>query len=138
MVRVGSPVVAQTGFSVVYDGPAVAGGEMPVRDLAPALLALGDLFTEASTVLYPKLEPAGLNIKATEKGSFDVSLILHGEAIWDQIVKLFTSPDANALINLRDAIIGTGGGPFLSDPVASQAGHHARGTTRRRTGATDA
>lgn len=112
MARVRSPAMARTGFAVVYDGPALADGEMPVRDLAPALLALGALFTEASTVLYPDLEPPALSIKATERASFDVSLILDAADIWDQIVKLFTSPDVNALVNLRDAIIVSGGGLF--------------------------
>ena len=43
--------LAETAFQIAYEGPALETGRMPVRDLAPALLALGDLFTEASVVL---------------------------------------------------------------------------------------
>jgi hypothetical protein len=68
--------MAETAFRVAYDGPALATGRMPVRDLAPALLALGDLFAEASQVIYPEGKPVALSIKATEEGSFDVHLIL--------------------------------------------------------------
>ena len=35
-------------FRVTYDGPALESSEMDVRELAPALLAIGDLL-EAST-----------------------------------------------------------------------------------------
>lgn len=68
-------VAAETGFSVVVDGPTLADGQMSVRDLAPALLALGELFAEASVIAYPAREPVALNIKATDKGSFDANLI---------------------------------------------------------------
>jgi hypothetical protein len=98
--------MAQTEFAVVYDGPALVDGQMPVRDLAPALLALGDLFAEASVVLHPDLEPPALNIKATDHGSFDVQMVLQGGDLWDHIRKLFTSPDVNAIDNLRDLVIG--------------------------------
>lgn len=104
--------MAETEFGVTYDGTALADGRMPVRDLAPALLALADLFAETSAVAYPDREPVALNIKATEEGSFVVQLILQGEDAWDRIVHLFSSPEANALVNLRDLIIGSGIGLF--------------------------
>src|SRR5688500_11839084 len=52
--------MAETTFGVVYDGPALETGRMPVRDLAPALLALGQLFSEASRFVYPEQEPVSL------------------------------------------------------------------------------
>jgi hypothetical protein len=101
--------VAETTFEIVYDGPALATGTMPVRDLAPALIALGDLFVEASAVLHPDWEPVALNIKATEEGSFLVRLTLESEGLWDQLVNVFGSPGASALTNLRDFVLTAGG-----------------------------
>ncbi len=40
-------------FRLKFDGPAVEGGEMDVRDLAPALLELGHLFDAARRALDP-------------------------------------------------------------------------------------
>jgi hypothetical protein len=45
-------VVAQKEqFQISYDGPALENNEMDVRDLAPALLAVGDALEEANCVL---------------------------------------------------------------------------------------
>lgn len=92
--------MAEGAFQVTYDGPALQSGRMPVRDLAPALLALGDLFTEAGAVLYPDREPVALDIKATAEGSFDVHLILEAGGLWDQVIDLVTSDDSSALLAL--------------------------------------
>ena len=102
--------MAQTEFLVTYDGPALTDGRMPVRDLAPALLALGNLFAEASLVAYPDREPVALDIKATAGGSFDVHLILHAVDAWDKVVDLFSSDTATALLQLKDYIIASGAG----------------------------
>jgi len=102
-------MAAETGFSVVFDGPALTEGQMSVRDLAPALLALGELFAEASVIAYPGREPVALNIQATDKGSFDVNLILHVKDAWDAIADIFTSDAATALANLTAVITGAAG-----------------------------
>jgi hypothetical protein len=106
--RVRSEAVAETSFSIAYDGPALETGRMPVRDLAPALLALGELFTEASQIVYPDADPVALSIKATEQGSFEVHLILEGKDLWDQFVNLFGSDPVTALVNLKTLIAGGG------------------------------
>jgi hypothetical protein len=76
---------------------------MAVQDLAPALLSLGELFTEASVLLYPDRKPVALNIKATGEGSFLVHL-LDAEGTWEQLVGLFSAETVTALINLRDLL----------------------------------
>lgn len=102
-------VMAETTFGVKYDGPALADGRMAVRDLAPALLALGELFTEASTALHPDRPPVTLDIHATHEGSFDIDLILHAvEGAWESTEQLFGSDGVSALVNLRDLILGGG------------------------------
>src|SRR3954469_17506894 len=101
--------VAESTFGIAYDGPALATGRMPVRDLAPALLALGDLFSLSSGLLYPQLSPVAVQVEATEQGSFFVHLLLEAEAAWDQLIDIFGSKDASALTNLRDAVLGGAG-----------------------------
>lgn len=106
-------VMAETSFQVKYDGEALRDGRMPVRDLAPALLALGQLFTEASQLLYPENDPVSLEIEATREGSFEVELILHGAGMaWDQ---LSTNPmeSAAALVVFKEIVIGNSVDPSL-------------------------
>ena len=99
-----SATMAEAVFGVTYDGPALVEGRMPVRDLAPALLSLGELFTEASAVVYPDRAPVVLDIKATAEGSFLVDLILQGP--WEAGAQLFGSDPVEALANLKELIIG--------------------------------
>ena len=47
-------------------GPALRDNRMEVRELAPALLALGDLVREANVVANPDQPPVSLQIRATE------------------------------------------------------------------------
>lgn len=103
----------EAAFGVTYDGPALTDGRMAVRDLAPALLALGDLFADASTLLYPDQEPISLNIEATQEGSFVVDLVLHAAGDgWKQVIHLFGSDEAQALANVKELVIGGGVGLF--------------------------
>jgi len=61
-------------FVLTFEGPAVATGRMPVRDLAPSLLALGDLFQEANTAVDPMAPPVSLEVRAFDRGSFAAAL----------------------------------------------------------------
>jgi len=101
--------MAETAFGVTYGGTALANGRMPVRDLAPALLALGELFTEASTLVYPDRDPVALDIQANTEGSFIVDLILQSPRGWDTVRDLFSSDDVTALVNLQNLVLGSGG-----------------------------
>jgi len=80
---------------------------MPVRDLAPALLALGDLFADAGALVNPAGRPVALNIRATQEGSFVVQLIL--ESPWEEAIDLLSADPLSAILNLKELIIGTGG-----------------------------
>jgi hypothetical protein len=101
--------MAEATFSVNYDGPALEDGRMPVRELAPALLALGELFRVAGSEVYPELPTPTLEIKATEKGSFDVHLIVNASDAWEQVMNMLTAQGSTALTNLEGLIFGTSG-----------------------------
>jgi hypothetical protein len=86
-------------FSIVYDGQAVAEGAIEARDLAPALLALAEVFEEAQSVVPQPDARITLRVRAGfERGSFEVHLEL--VKLYQQVVSLFTGQDATALANL--------------------------------------
>lgn len=100
--------MAEATFSVHYQGAALEDGRMPVRELAPALLALGDLFKVAGGEIYPDLPAPTLEIKATEEGSFDVHLIINASDAWEQVMNMLNAKGTTALATLEALIFGTG------------------------------
>lgn len=102
--------LARSHFKIAYNGPDVEGGRMDVRDLAPALMALGDLVQDAAKLADPDSPPVNLEIQATNEGSFEVDLILIGaNTPWGQLINSLTSDEVNALTNLQELIFGGGG-----------------------------
>ncbi len=63
-------------FSVFYDGDAIIQNTMEVRDLAPALLALGQSFERANSILNGDRASVSLRIVANKPGSFEIVLFL--------------------------------------------------------------
>jgi hypothetical protein len=64
-------------IEIGYDGDAVRGGSMDVRELAPALLALGELLQESHVMLNDGRGQFTTNVKSDfKKGSFEVHLQL--------------------------------------------------------------
>ncbi|MBI4897273.1 MAG: hypothetical protein HY827_02775 [Actinobacteria bacterium] len=105
--------MAETSFAVAYDGPAITDGRMPVRDLAPALLALGELFASAGAVVYPDRPPLDLNIEATQEGSFLIQLVLEATGYgWDQLSTFANSNSGIAVLFLKEIIIDGRSGLF--------------------------
>ena len=62
----------QVQFDIIYDGPAVAEGTMNVRDLAPAMLAVGEAFESANRVANGNRATINVNVRATSRGSFEI------------------------------------------------------------------
>jgi hypothetical protein len=96
----------QTPFSLAYGGPALEDGRMAVRDLAPSLLALGDLFNEANEIAFPDAPPVTLEIRAFQEGSFEV--ILH--LTQSDVVTFFSDRMALAAATLVTLVMGAKGG----------------------------
>lgn len=84
-------------LSVRYEGPALEANSMDVRQLAPSLLALADLFAIAHAEAGPTLTPPpALEVTAQRGGSFIVDLWL---AAQEQVVDLLTGDESTAAAN---------------------------------------
>jgi hypothetical protein len=88
----------ENNFKICYDGPALANHEMNVKDIAPALLAMGELLEEANKLINGDKTKVAVNIKATNPGSVDVLLTIVQDLI-PQLKTLFTSSEVTAIVN---------------------------------------
>ena len=70
----GGDGMSNSQFRIAFEGAAFDDGEMDVRDLAPALLALGDVIQAANRTLNGKRTEASLKMRATNRGSFEALL----------------------------------------------------------------
>ena len=68
---------SHSDFAVSFEGEAFANHSMDVRDLAPALIALGQAFDRANVLLNGDRADISLNIRATRPASFEVELVLN-------------------------------------------------------------
>lgn len=88
-----------SNFRLTYDGPALASSEMDVRELAPALLAAGDLLDASTRALNGERSKPQINVRGSFKvGSFGIDFTLVAD--WAMAVKdIFASDSATALAN---------------------------------------
>ena len=104
-------------FSIKYDGPALSSHQMDVKELAPALMALSDMLEEANKAIFNDIDKVRVNVKGNFKsGSFGIDIIAV-QNITQQIVSLFSGPEATAAANLTTLLNGIGilgGGAGLS------------------------
>jgi hypothetical protein len=99
----------QTQLDIIYEGPAVADGSMNVKDLAPAMLAIGTLFETANTISNGQLASVNIKVRATSPGSFHIlyEVIQTSQVIAPNLLATATQ--------IRDWLIGgvvIGGGIF--------------------------
>ncbi len=90
-------------FQITYDGPAVAHNEINVRDLAPAMLAVGETFEALNRLFNGANADIAVNVRAHEPGSFTVifEVIQHARPIID----FFSGPEITAALNLKELLI---------------------------------
>lgn len=66
--------MSEKAFKFIFDGPAFADHQIDVADMAPALLALGNVVKRANEAINGDRAEARLMVKATAEGSFDAIL----------------------------------------------------------------
>lgn len=118
-----------SSFGLAYYGDAVAEGSMAVRDLAPALLALGEVYTRANAILNGDRSSVTLNFRATNRGSFDVLLAL--AIVSGPLLNFLSGQLVTSAANLKELILGSDGlfaaikqlrGQDIKPPKEPQAG----------------
>lgn len=104
--------MSKSSFQVAFEGDDFNAGEIDVRDLAPALLALGDVVQSANAALNGNRADAKLMVRAADKGSFvanlavDVSFL---SALGDLLDTISENPDRVAAAqDLITLLIGSG------------------------------
>lgn len=84
--------MSDTSFQVVYDGPALEGSTIDVRELAPALLAFGDVVEQANATLNQGRASVSLRVNASFKsGCFGIDFSLV-QSLISQMAGLFKDP----------------------------------------------
>ena len=86
-------------LTIAYTGDGVEGGSIDVRDLAPSLLALGELLEVANQTLYADAGKISVRIRATGKGSFEVSLDVV-MSLFQKITAFFSDDGSSGVLNL--------------------------------------
>lgn len=102
--------MSSSQFRVAFEGAAFDDGEMDVRDLAPALLALGEVIRSANRALNGDRAEASLKMRAANNGSFEALLSVDVSfltAIGNLLDSIADNPDRTvAAQTLMEMIIG--------------------------------
>jgi hypothetical protein len=99
-------------LALTYEGPAVDSGVMDVRDLAPALLSLGNLIEAANRVVNGENSTAQIQVRTVGAGSFSIGFDVT-VAFLQSIRDLLAGAEATAAANVITILTGgaaVGGG----------------------------
>jgi hypothetical protein len=128
--------MTRANFYVYYDGPALAEGVMDVRDLAPALLALGNAFEECNRIVNGERATLTVNIRSGfEKGSFGVHVDVC-QTLAAQVAGLFTKENLSTAADIAGVLgfLGVPGGLGLFALLKRAKGKLPKRVTRLEDG----
>lgn len=97
--------MSKADLQISYDGNALRDGTMDVRDLAPALLAIGQLFDAANYALNSERAKVSVHVKATKEGSFSIDFEVM-QSLIDQATSLLSGNGIVAALNLKELLFG--------------------------------
>ena len=96
--------MGEAQFQIIYDGDALASGQMDVNDLAPALLAVGDLFQEANRIFNGQRAEVSVKVSSEfKRGSFGVNLELM-QGLYQQIQGVLLNDPIKTATQILDTI----------------------------------
>lgn len=96
--------MADARFNLVYDGPALREHRMDVRELAPALMAMGDLIERANELLNGQQTRVSVNVHASFKsGSFGIDLEL-AQSLWQRMLEIAGSTNVTNIKSIVELL----------------------------------
>ena len=108
--------MAKARFEIAFEGEPFDDGEIDVRDLAPTLLAFGNVVQAANKALNGDRAEARLKVAATDKGSFVAALTMDVGWLTDMLDAVSAHPQRVVVADqLMDLLIKAGtilGAPF--------------------------
>jgi len=96
----------KVAFQLTYDGPALRTHEMNVRDLAPAMLAVGEAFEALNSLYNGKTAKIAVNVRAHEPGCFTV--VFDVVQAFRETTQFFAGTEITAANNLMALLFGGG------------------------------
>ena len=98
--------MSKATFSITYEGPTTEDGAVPIDQLAPSLLAIGDLFAAATSALHGEGTQSVASVYAHRKAtSAEVSISVEFVSLLGKLRDLWASDLATAGANLITVLL---------------------------------
>ena len=119
-------------FRLEFDGPALRDHEIDVADLAPALIALGQMVKAANRVVNGESLDVSVKVRTVGDGSFWVALTVRAHGAYATVRDFLVGPDVDAVLKLVTIIGLSGAGAGLAGKGALAVIRQIRGRRPKR------